>query len=389
MFVHPLREMKAMRRNSIFLFFLAGLIILATDSAAMDKEQIIGHVAELSGSVDIKQAKQVYWAKASLNMEVYFGDNIRTGDDGRGLIRLVDDSIVQVQPNSHIVLNTIISPVEKKNSILLFFGRIWNKISKKALRRKVFEVQTPTAVCGVRGTDFETASYDDGTMLVKVNTGQVEVDNEADQTTLSANQGASIQFNQKAIEAQSDYQPDWGEKRSQSQENLLADGKKYGGYVSEEIYRRRDFMKQLVDRASDLLAKKEQLSAAAAEAKEKGDLLAAESLLAEINKITEEQKSVNKQIAYYGRRLECHFGLFSHYGDIAKDPELSQRFQGREYILNQLDDIESIRAEFNAMVEEGMKMSMEDMEDMMDEMRDKMRIFKDKKGKKDIFEEMN
>jgi hypothetical protein len=47
-----------------------------------------------------------------------------------------------------------------------------------------------------------------------------------------------------------------------------------------------------------------------------------------------------------------------------------------------------IHAEFNAMIEEGMKMSMEDMDDMMDEMRDKMKIFKEQKGKKDIFSEM-
>ena len=153
-------------------------------------------------------------------------------------------------------------------------------------------------------------------------------------------------------------------------------------------FSRSGFMKQLVDRASDLLARKEQLKAAAAEAREKGDLVAVKTLMTEIEKISEEQKNVNKQIAYYGRRLECHFGLFSHYGDIAKHPELSKRFQGKEFILSQLDNIESIRAEFNAMIEEGMKMSMEDMDDMMDEMRDKMKMFKDQKGKKSIFSEM-
>ena len=124
------------------------------------------------------------------------------------------------------------------------------------------------------------------------------------------------------------------------------------------------------------------------EAREKGDLTAVASLATEIEKISEEQKNVNKQIAYYGRRLECHFGLFSHYGDIAKDPKLSTRFQGKDFILNQLDNIEMIRAEFNAMIEEGMKLSMEDMDDMMDEMRDKMRMFKEQKGKKGIFSEM-
>ena len=117
----------------------------------------------------------------------------------RGLIKLVDDSIIRVHANSKIVLNTMISPVEKKHSVLLFFGKLWNKISKKALRKKVFEVQTPTAVCGVRGTDFETASYEDGTMLVRVNSGQVEVDNETTRETLASNQGTQVSFEQKKI----------------------------------------------------------------------------------------------------------------------------------------------------------------------------------------------
>jgi len=377
-----------MRRNSIFVWILIGVLSLSMVPATMAKEEVIGRIAELSGQVAIKKESQAYWTDALLDMDVYFGDNIRTGDDGRSLIRLVDDSIIQVQPNSHIVLNTILSPVEKKNSVLLFFGRIWNKISRKALRRKVFEVQTPTAVCGVRGTDFETASYDDGTMIVKVNTGSVAVDNDVSQKTLAANEGTKVGFEQKEIVTESDYQPDWEKNQVESRENLLSDGEKYGGYVHDEIYKRRDFMKQLVDRASDLLAKKERLKADAAEAQAKGDLTTVESLTTEIEKISEEQKNVNKQIAYYGRRLECHFGLFSHYGDIAKDPKLSTRFQGKDFILNQLDNIEMIRAEFNAMIEEGMKLSMEDMDDMMDEMRDKMRMFKEQKGKKGIFSEM-
>jgi hypothetical protein len=198
-----------------------------------------------------------------------------------------------------------------------------------------------------------------------------------------------VEFGQKKIVAEDDYAPDWERNQKESTENLLADGRKYGGYVHDEIYKRRDEMKQLVRRATDLTAKKERLKSAASEAQKKGDLMALESFTSEIKRIGDEQKELNKKIAYYARRLECHFGLFSHYGDIAKHPVLSKRFQGKEFILNQLDDIELVHAEFNAMVEEGMKMSMEDMEDMMDEMRDKMRIFKDKKSGKDIFGEMD
>ena len=61
----------------------------------------------------------------------------------------------------------------------------------------------------------------------------------------------------------------------------------------------------------------------------------------------------------------------------------------REFILEQLDNIEMIRAEFNAMIEEGMKLSMEDMEDLMDEMKEKVDQFRKSKEKKDPFKELD
>lgn len=378
-----------MKKNTYLCCLLIGFFFLCPARVVMAEESAMGQVKKVTGLMEIQRAKQTARLVARRDTEVFFGDTITTGDDSEGLIKLVDESIIRVHANSKIVLNTMISPVEKKHSVLLFFGKLWNKISKKALRRKVFEVQTPTAVCGVRGTDFETASYEDGTMLVRVNSGEVEVDNEVVRETLASNQGTQVSFEQKKIRVESDFQPDWDRDQARSRENLLGDGEKYGSYVHDEIYKRKDHLKTLVDRASDLMATKEQLKQKAVQAKENGDVAAYESYLIEIEKINEEHIELNRKIAYYGRRLECHFGLFSRYGDLAKDPEISKRFKGREYILNQLDDIEMVYAEFNAMIEEGMKMSMEDMDDLMDEMRDKMKTFKEQGNKGSLFEEMN
>ena len=378
-----------MKKNVYLIYMLMGLFFLHPIFVAIAEESAMGQVKEVTGIMKIKRAKQTAWLTAQRKTDVFFGDTIITEDASRGLIKLVDESIIRVGANSKIVLNTMISPAEKKHSVLLFFGKLWNTVSKKALRKKVFEVQTPTAVCGVRGTDFETAAYEDGTMLVRVNSGSVEVDNETTRETLASNQGTQISFEQKKIRVAPDFQPDWEQDQARSREKLLGDGEKYGGYVHDEIYRRRDHLKKLVARASDLKATKEQLKQKAVESKENGDEVAHESYLSEIEKINEEQIELNQKIAYYGRRLECQFGLFSHYGDLAKHPEISKRFKGRDYILNQLDDIEMIYAEFNAMIEEGMKMSMEDMDDLMDEMRDKMKTFKEKGGKSTLFDEMN
>ncbi len=168
-------------KNRLFSIGLTSIIIsLALAQVCLAKQDQLGQITSLSGDVQVKGAKETVWRKAELNMPVFFKDNIRTGEDGKVTIIFVDESLLKIHSNTHIALNTIVSPVEKKRSVLLFFGRIWNKVSKRVLKRKAFEVQTPTAVLGVRGTEFETASYEDGTMIVRVDSGGVTVDNEID-----------------------------------------------------------------------------------------------------------------------------------------------------------------------------------------------------------------
>lgn len=376
-----------LKRIVLILLFLTMFLSFSSWAAAKASEEPLGRITSFQGRFQVKQKDSRIWTDATSGMNVFYGDAIRTGASSEGLITLVDDSFIKVHANSQIVMNTIISPLEKKNSILMFFGRVWSKINKKAMRRKLFEIQTPTAVCGVRGTDFEIGAYEDGTTLVRVNTGEVSIDNETHQKTVYENQGARLSYEARDIRVEPGYEPDWGQGNAQGRRNLFADGEKYGGYVHSEIYERRDRLKGMVDRTTELSEKKKGLTIAAESSRDEGDNAAYEARLAEIEEINRELGDLNKRIAYAGGRLECQFGLFSHYGFLAKDPELSKHFNGREFILKELDNIEMIQAEFNAMIEEGMKMSMDDMDDMMEEMRQKMKEYKSGQ-KKDLFDEL-
>lgn len=377
-------------KNKLFCACLVSTVLfLALSRPCFAKERQLGYVSSRTGDVKVRRAKKTVWTPAELNMPVYFGDHIRTWENSRVTITLVDRSSLEIHSNTHIALNTIVSPVEKRNSVLLFFGRIWNKVRKTIVQMKGYEVQTPTAVLGVRGTEFEIASYEDGTMIVRVDSGEVTVDSETDRRTLCSSQGTQLSFDAKKIVVQSDYRPEWERAEKDARKNLFADGKKYGGFVYTEIHKRIDHLKSLVDKVNTLTAEKERYVSKAKEARQRGDEIGYESAMSEAKKINKEVMELNKKIAFYGRRLECDFGLFSHYGYLAKHPELSKKFRGKEFILEQLDNIEMIHAEFNAMIEEGMKLSMEDMEDLMDEMKGKVEEFRGNREKKDPFEELN
>jgi hypothetical protein len=340
------------------------------------QEHQVGRIAFYSGDTQVKRAKEEVWKQVEVNMSVYYGDTIRTRKNSMVEIDLVDGGSFKIYPNTEIALNTIISPVERRNSFLLFFGRIWMKISKYAARLKGYEIQTPTAVAGVRGTELGIASYDDGTTLVHVAAGRVAVDNEVERKTLSRNEGATLSMHKREIKTQRDFKPDWERNQQASRQRLFSDGEKYGTTVRSEIYKRKEHLSRLIDKANELSKEKNRYLSLAEQAQGKGDDLEYESCMSEVTSINEKIKELNRDIAFYGRRLECQFGLFYHYGYLARHPEYAQQFQGREFILKELDSIEMIHAEFNAMIEEGMKMSMEDMEDLMDEMKEKVNRYR-------------
>jgi hypothetical protein len=378
-----------MKNKMLIIFFCFVIPFLAFTQLSFAKTELLGYISDLSGDIQIRRVKETVWTAATLNEPVYFGDNIKTGPTGEGTVTFTDQSLIKIRPNSHITLNAFVSPFEKKNSVLLFFGRIWNKLSRKALKLGSLEVQTPTAVCGVRGTEFWTASYEDGTTIIRVESGEVTVDNEIDQRTISSDESTQLSFAKKEIEVTPGFEPQWERAQKSSRQNLFSDGEKYGGFVHGEIYKRRDHLKLLVEKTKTLSEERERYVVMAKEAEERGDDIESQSYMSKAKKIQKEIEELNRTIAFHGRRLECQFGLFSRYAYLAKHPEFSKRFTGKEFILKELDNIEMIHAEFNALIEEGMKMSMEDMEDLITEMKGKVREYKEKEGVKDPFDELD
>ncbi|MEO1171190.1 MAG: FecR family protein, partial [Myxococcota bacterium] len=106
---------------------------------------------------------------------VFRGTRFTTGGDGNVEIKLAGGSIMRIRPNSSLQLSPTKRRRKKKNSVVLFFGRLWSSVSTAVGGSSNYEVATPTAVAGVRGTEFETAVGKDGSVRVRVDEGRVAV----------------------------------------------------------------------------------------------------------------------------------------------------------------------------------------------------------------------
>jgi hypothetical protein len=115
---------------------------------------IMGTITDLSGEVNIISKGKSAAHPARSNERVEAGDRIQTGNNGKVAIVFDNGNALYLKPNTNVKIEKLISdPVtqEYENLFEAKSGKLKARIERLSGKSK-FEVRTPTAVCGARGT---------------------------------------------------------------------------------------------------------------------------------------------------------------------------------------------------------------------------------------------
>jgi hypothetical protein len=114
---------------------------------------------------------------------LYSGDEVISKEASLAAIRFVDDgAIIKLFANSILTINTEKTENRLDKNLYLEVGELWSKVSKE---KGSYEIETPTAVAAVKGTDFLTEVKEggdtwlftfEGVVELKSEMGTVEVD---------------------------------------------------------------------------------------------------------------------------------------------------------------------------------------------------------------------
>ncbi|MBX3021670.1 MAG: FecR domain-containing protein [Bdellovibrionales bacterium] len=157
--------------------FIASAFLLAGGLARA--QNVHGVLRVVKGDVQIKSAKTGQTGKARLGSQVYPKDTIITGKDARAKIVMVDNNEINVSPESQIeIQNYEYDPNAGKKDVLLnvIYGKVRSKVEQKYDGKTTkFQIKTPSAVAGVRGTDFLTSfNRSNGASQIVTFEGKVE-----------------------------------------------------------------------------------------------------------------------------------------------------------------------------------------------------------------------
>jgi len=152
--------------NKKFILLVSFIIIMITGSYAIDS---IAYPLKVKGIVDL--TRNLESSALKLGDALFNGDDVETKAESYAAIQFEDESsIVKLFPNTILKIRTEREGEKYNKKSLLKMGELWAKVEKGTGK---FEIETPTTVASVKGTNFMLTVAEDGTTELFTFEGEV------------------------------------------------------------------------------------------------------------------------------------------------------------------------------------------------------------------------
>jgi len=183
-------------RRAAVLFIIVFVLVVFSAILFTNTMSVVQRVARISnvrGTVELKAPGQDAFVAVTADRNARTGSVLRTGQDGHATLRWTDGTSLRVSPDTTLTIDKC-SFNKRSNVSLSHFtlsaGRVWVHVVKLLSAEAKFEISTPTATAGVRGTSFAVEVTSGGGTDVRVYEGEVEVSSGA--KSLGVKQGQRI-----------------------------------------------------------------------------------------------------------------------------------------------------------------------------------------------------
>lgn len=181
-----------------FYGILLLIVFLILTSFVAPRQKSSAKVKFLLGKVLLMRFGQTKWKKVKYNERVFQGDRIRTELSSRVELEMPDGSVIKINENTMFDVTEIKTPQnehEDKMSFTLWVGSIFAKFQKIVEQRQTRQIESPSAVVAVRGTQFDMSVDQNQTTTVRVYEGRVAFRSKqaAGEVFVSSNQESKVE----------------------------------------------------------------------------------------------------------------------------------------------------------------------------------------------------
>lgn len=170
------------------IFLPLVLISLLSVTSVFAQKTNITYVEGISNVKSAAGALRV----ADFGGTVTYGESVITGKDGLVEMMLENGSVIKVTKNSVFSYSSTGTGTETRSVLATTAGKVSYKLNKVAGKPPV--IQTNSMVAGVRGTEFTVFAGRDGSVLLAVTDGIVDVESQGQQVTLMKDEAVEVEM---------------------------------------------------------------------------------------------------------------------------------------------------------------------------------------------------
>lgn len=170
-------------RHLVFTTCLA--LSLLQPLYAQTGQEMAAEVISKEGSGEWRADSQGDWSEASVSLQLAEGSYIRTGSRSKVGLLFRDQSQMRLNQNSLLIVRDVLNAGGASTRFELNQGRAW--IQSKRIPDNLI-METPSAVAAIRGTDWDIEVGADGSTLLTVLHGAVELSNAFGTVTVNRNE---------------------------------------------------------------------------------------------------------------------------------------------------------------------------------------------------------
>ena len=208
------------KRTALIIF----VIVFLSTSHLFAGEAEIARVTDFTGTVTLVKADQSEQLVMDL-VPLYPGDTLVTGKDGRVEFTFSRGDLFKLFEDSQITIDELSGrDAQDQPALRLTLGFLWTRIKVSMAETFRPSFHTPTAVLGIRGTEFETVVSLDAASTVTVDEGAVAVETEKESVVVDAGKATEVEVDEKVARpfaATPREKRDWAKWRAKRKQKLL------------------------------------------------------------------------------------------------------------------------------------------------------------------------
>jgi len=185
--------------NRLCYSITVAALVAAIVPAARADTTVIGGFAEVANSVTGALPGQQQAPKA-VKAPAHFGETVLTQAKAKANISFIDGSHVLIGENAALTIDAFVfDPKSGKEKAVYNIAAGALRFVSGAIKSDSIKIQTPTAAIVVRGTNFKLRVQPDGTTVVSVNSGAVEVTSRRTFATATLGPGQSVSASDQGL----------------------------------------------------------------------------------------------------------------------------------------------------------------------------------------------